>query len=96
MSGVATAPVSSVTVSAHCEAASDTCSACCTVGSSGVPRLATAVDSTARNTSTAASRPGEALPLPGARLGTGITVHARSAPLMLSKTNKSYIHVHTA
>src|SRR5215472_9662427 len=70
--GVTTAPASSVIVSVHCEAASDTCSACWTAGSSGVPRLATAVDSTARNTSTAASRVSGTLRLRGADMVVGI------------------------
>jgi hypothetical protein len=84
MSGVATAPASSVIVSVHCEAASETHSTRCTVGSSGVPRLATAVDWTARNTSTAASNRG----------GTGrradITIHVKKDPLMLSKTDLEF------
>jgi hypothetical protein len=77
MTGVTTEPASSVIVSAHCEAASETCSACSTAGSSGVPRLATAVDSTARNTSTAASRrPREAGALPFIDLTLSRITHA--------------------
>jgi hypothetical protein len=71
--GVTTAPVSRVIVSVHCDAASDTCSACWTAGSSGVPRLATAVDSTARNTSTAARRACGTLRLRGTDVVAGIT-----------------------
>jgi hypothetical protein len=50
-----------------------------------VPRLATAVDWTARNISTAASSRGEA----GRRetAGTEITIHGKNDLLMLSKTD---------
>ena len=58
--GVATAPASSVMVSVHCERGQrDVLDPLRRSGSSGVPRLATAVDWTARNTSVAASRRGE-------------------------------------
>ena len=90
MSGVATAPASSVMVSVHCEAASETRSTRCTVGSSGVPRLATAVDWTARNTSTAARSRGGTGRREGAE--TDITIHVKKDPLMLSKTDLSFSH----
>lgn len=43
-------------VSAHCELARLTWSTAAIVGSNGAPRLATAVETAARNTSTLASR----------------------------------------
>jgi len=92
ISGVATAPASSVMVSVHCEAASETRSTCCTVGSSGVPRLATAVDWTARNTSTAASSRGEVGRRETASLETDITIHAKQRLLMLSKTDLEFLY----
>ena len=87
---MATAPASSVMVSVHCEAASETRSTRCTVGSSGVPRLATAVDWTARNTSTAASSRGEA----GRReaAGTEITIHGKNDSFMRSKTDLAFLY----
>jgi hypothetical protein len=90
ISGVATAPASSVMVSVHCEAASETRSTRCTVGSSGVPRLATAVDWTARNTSTAASSRGEAGRRETAR--TEITIHGKNDLLMSSKTDLAFLY----
>ena len=79
-------------VSVHCEAASETRSTRCTVGSSGVPRLATAVDWTARNTSTAASSRGEVGRRETARLETDITIHGKNDLLMLSKIGLAFLY----